>query len=395
MNKISFGKAFLEYAATDRQHKVLSAVIQFRGNLTQAAKYLGITRQTVQGIVKSVRKRAARKNDSPEHDNVNPTAPGYMLKGTSTLYDRRTGDPMIQWVKTQVDWAEQWEAMEEALTAMFSEVPKARARKGLKDRDTDLLTLYPEGDPHWGMRVWGPETNGEHYDLAIALDEYYRATDWLVKQAPVSDTALILNVGDNFHVDNPENVTRRTGNHLQADGRLPKLFEAVIQARRYRVTKLLQKHNRVIMRDVAGNHDEIMTIGFRAAMKAYYSDDPRVTVEDTPNEFWYFQHGRCLFGATHGHKAKINTMIPCMAADVPELWGKTEFRHFYTGHMHHLERWEEVGGIVEMLRTLAARNEFEHGHGYRSKRDMICRVYHKDFGEVTTHRLSIRRIQAQ
>lgn len=238
------------------------------------------------------------------------------------------------------------------------------------------------------MRVWSPETGGDDYDLQIAFDEYLVGTDMLVDMAPASDTAVLLNVGDNFHSDIPENKTRKSGNHLNVDGRMAKVFRTVIDARRYKIDRLLEKHNKVIVREVTGNHDEILSMGFIEALKGYYHNEPRVQIEDSPNAFWYYQHGKVLIGATHGDKAKVARMPLLMATDCPKQWGETEHRHIYTGHLHHMERWEDAGAVVEMLRTMAARNEYEHSHGYRSKRDMMCRVFHKEYGELQTHRIT-------
>ena len=329
--------------------------------------------------------RASQKGNAPEFDVTHGAPPGFMVRGTSTLYDG-DGNVVMQWHKTKEDWQEQWEALKESVAGLLEDLPARlpNPKKSPKFCDTKLLVLYPEGDPHWGMRVWGEETGGESYDLDIAMREYRAATDYLVGAAPPASEALVLNIGDLFHADNPESRTRRSGHSLQVDGRLPKVFRTVLEARAYRIDRCLEKHKVVRVREVIGNHDEVMGLGFTQALKAYYRNEPRVIIEDSPREFWYYRFGQCLFGATHGHKLKLDDMGMCMATDVPDLWGATKHRHFYTGHQHHLTRKETRGVIVEMLRTLAARNEFEDSHGYRSGQEMLMRVYHQEYGEVAT-----------
>ena len=348
-------------------------------------------RRLSQALV-TVRRHAARKGYAPEHDWKHQCPPGYMMRGQSILYDA-DGNVKQQWVKTREDVLEQWLAMQEAVATLFQDIPKAEPRTIRTVPDSELLSMFPEGDPHWGMRVWGPESDGTDYDMRIALEEYQAAVDYLVESAPSTGVGISLNIGDNFHADNPESKTRRSGNHLNVDGRLQKVFSTVLNARRYKIDRMLEKCDQVIVREVFGNHDEVMCMGFTEALKGYYFNEPRVHIVTTPNAFWYYKFGKVLFGATHGDKTKIDDLPLLMATDCPQDWGDTTFRHFYTGHQHHHQRLEKRGVTVEMLRTLAARNEFEHSHGYRSGREMLHRLYHKEFGEVATSRIGIELLK--
>lgn len=383
----------LDYAKTQRQREVIQAAKDHNTQAAAAAS-LGISVRVFRRILQRVKLYAARAGVAPDQGVDKPTPPGYVIRGTSTLYDEE-GKARLQWVKTREDWAEQLAALEEALTDLFDDVPAhAPVTERPPHPSADLLAMYPEGDPHWGMRVWGPETGGTSYDLNIAKREYYAAVDYLVDHAPETGTAISLNVGDNFHSDNPENKTRRSGHDLNVDGRIAKVFQTVLEARCYKIDRMLSKHDTVVVRELPGNHDPVLSIGFVKALAAYYRNEPRVRVIDSPSVWWHYQHGAVMFGTTHGDGAKVKDMPLLMATDEPAMWGATRFRHCYTGHMHHLERWELPGCVVEMLRTLAARNEYEHHAGFRSGRDMLLRVYHKEYGEVHSHRLGVEYIRA-
>lgn len=386
----------IPFATTDRQREVLAALAENDGNQHVTARALNTSQKSVWRIFKACELRASQRGFAPDYDVTAGAPPGYMMRGTSTLYGA-DGEVKLQWHKTKEDIVAQWEALQEAVHDLFKDVPRAEPRPidfNQQLVSADLLALYPEGDPHWGMRVWHEETGDASYDLDIALKEYYAATDYLVSQALPAQEALLLNIGDNFHADGPENLTRRSGNALQVDGRLAKVFRTVVQARRYRIDRCLEKHHTVRVREVLGNHDEVLGMGFTQALKGYYHNEPRVIIEDSPREFWYHRFGKVLFGATHGHKVKIADLPSIMACDRPEDWGVTKHRHFYIGHQHHMERLEMRGVVAEMLRTLAARNEFEDSHGYRSTRDMMVRCFHREFGEVTTVRMGWELLRA-
>jgi hypothetical protein len=82
-----------------------------------------------------------------------------------------------------------------------------------------------------------------------------------------------------------------------------------------------------------------------------------------------------------------------MAADRPQDWGLTTERHWYCGHIHHKDHDKEHPGVtIETFRTLAPKDAWHAGQGYRSGRDMHCIVHHREFGELERHRCGIAMI---
>jgi hypothetical protein len=49
--------------------------------------------------------------------------------------------------------------------------------------------------------------------------------------------------------------------------------------------------------------------------------------------------------------------------------------------------------IVEYVRTLAARDAWHQGQGYRAGRDMQLAVHHREFGEIERHRCDIGMLE--
>jgi hypothetical protein len=109
---------------------------------------------------------------------------------------------------------------------------------------------------------------------------------------------------------------------------------------------------------------------------------------------WYYRFGKVLIGSTHGDTIKGGDMVAVMAADRPEDWGATVHRHVYVGHVHHHDSKEYRGGTVEYFRTLAARDAWHAGQGYRAGRDMRLIVMHKDHGEIERHRCDVGMLEA-
>jgi len=126
---------------------------------------------------------------------------------------------------------------------------------------------------------------------------------------------------------------------------------------------------------------------------AYFNNNPRVKVDLSPAEHWYFKFGKVLIGATHGDKSKFSAMPGIMACDRPQDWGQTTYRYWYQGHIHHKHVEEFPGCVVEAFRTLAARDAWHSGQGYRAGRDMCAIVHHKNRGEIERHTCDIGALE--
>lgn len=381
--------ALMQYARTDRQREVLDACLA-HGSQRKAAKALGIARQVIGRSIQSVQVAAARQGYSPEHDMTRPAPVGYKLKGTSTYYDE-DGKVRGQWVKTQADNAEQLRLLEESLLATFADIEPLKPVKAPERANEDLLTVYPLGDPHLGMYSWAEEA-GEDFDLKIATTDLKAATDRLVATSPPSHTAILLNLGDFFHSDNMEGKTRRSGNVLDVDTRWARVLSMGVETMIHLIRRMLEKHQRVIVRNNIGNHDEHSSIMLAIALQAFFRDNERVEIDTSPSPFWYVRHGQVLIGSTHGDRTKPPDLPQIMATDRAQDWGETKYRYWYTGHIHHHTRHEFRGCQVESFRTLAASDAWHHGQGYRSGRDMHCIVHHSSQGDLERHRIGVEQL---
>lgn len=357
--------------------------IKANGSQRAAAKALGINRRTLERRLASL----ARKGYSPQHDMTKTVPDGFMVKGVSSLYGA-DGQLRQQWVKSAQDLERQREIMRAACEAMVSELPKIAPSKPPKGKfRDDLLTGYPIGDPHIGMRAWAAEC-GQDWDLEIAEKVHCGAMASLVEAAPKSSQALIVNLGDAFHYDSMAPVTPRSGHLLDADGRYAKMIGVGIKIVRQCITSALEKHEFVHIINSPGNHDETGAIWLSAALAHIYADEPRVTVDTNPSVFAYYRFGKCLIGVHHGHTCKPDNLPGVMAADRAEDWGQTRYRYWWIGHIHHESKREYPGVSVESFNTLASRDAYATAGGWRSRESMQAVILHREHGEVARSRVN-------
>lgn len=373
--------------ATDRQKEYFEAIEQ-HGGILAASRVLGINHSAISAAVKSCKKKAALQGYSPEHDMTKTVPDGFKVKGVSTYYDE-DGKPRGQWVKSAVDEERRLELLKEAVAALSEDV------RGLcpiiqhpSHSASDLLTVIPMGDPHFGMYAWAQEA-GDNFDTDTAKRLTLAAVDRLMTVTPASETCVILPLGDIFHANDQTNQTPGHKHQLDTDTRFVRVLQITVQTFRHVALRALEKHPKVIMRFVRGNHDPEAVWALAVATSAFFDNEPRVTVDLTPSDHWFYRFGSVLIGATHGDRTKPEQLLGVMAADRAEDWGQTKHRYWYTGHIHSSNKKEFPGVTWESFRTLAAKDAYAAGHGYRAGRDMLAIVHHRDHGEIERHRCDV------
>lgn len=375
--------------ATPRQLEYLDAV-EKHGSNQKAAAAMGVNRRSIDQSLAALRRNAAQRGYAPECDMTRIVPDGYKVKGISTYYNAK-GKPSGQWVKSTADEQRQRELMQAAFEAMAEDLPTLPAVPAPGATLDSLLAVYPMGDPHVGMLSWGEET-GADFDLRIAERDLCAAMAYLVEQAPAAKRAVIINLGDYFHADNMAGMTSRSGNVMDMDSRLPKMFRVGVKIMRQLVDSALRKHETVEVINAIGNHDDVLAMVMSVMLAQIYENEPRIVIHDQPTSRHYIQHGKVLIGVTHGHQTKDTDLPGIMATERPKQWGDTQYRYFYRGHHHHDSLKEYNGCIVEQFRTLAAGDAYAVSGGYLSGRDMKCIVHHAEYGEVARNTCALEML---
>jgi hypothetical protein len=332
---------------------------------------------------KTVRRFIQQK---PEHGGPFNLPDGHSLSGVSALLDAQ-GNVAQQWVKTKADH-ENPAAIADAIKAALEGFEPVPALTPPRYKEDDLATVYPVADFHIGLLAWRKEV-GQDYDLTIAQRVIKGAAERLLSASPFSEQAVILGLGDLLHADNFKNQTPQSGNQLDVDGRYPKSLRVATELLLHIISQALQRHDRVLVRILPGNHDEQSSIAVSLALAMYYANEPRVTVDDSPSRFWFWSWGDVLLGATHGDKAKMADLPLIMASRNAEAWGRSKFRHLYTGHIHTQTGIEKSGVTVESFQTPAAADAWHFGMGYGAGRSLTAITHHKKLGEILRNKVNI------
>ena len=131
---------------------------------------------------------------------------------------------------------------------------------------------------------------------------------------------------------------------------------------------------------VNGNHDEERMFYIGDVLKAYYSENPSVSVNNNGEYRKYYQYGTNMLMWTHGDKEKHSELPLIMATEQPKMFAATKFREIHCGHFHK-EMMQEYRGIkVRFLPSLCPSDNWHKMMGYESLRAGQALIWDKTKG---------------
>jgi hypothetical protein len=328
--------------------------------------------------------KAAEQGYEPETGRNYPGPTGHIISGYSELVKAEEGDPLgriVYWVKTNRRLVDQLDEFRTTVAAIIDELPKLKPVKYTGNVKTkDHFTVIPIGDPHIGLRTWAREV-GVDWDVPIAKRVFNNVFSRLFKRVPDTEEAIVFNSGDFFHADNIRGETERSGHKLDLDGRPSYWIEAGVVIMRMIIDMALSKYKKVHFVNTPGNHDDILGQALGIAVKHIYENEPRFSCNIEPNPFKFVIRGKVLLGFCHGHTCRLPALPGKMADDQHEAWGKTLYRHWFTGHVHH-NQWvqfkEHPGCTVESVGIIPPRDAYAYGAGFGGGRGTQLCIFHRD-----------------
>lgn len=328
-----------------------------------------------------------RQAPAPEEEFELP--PGQRVKGVSALVDE-ANRVKLKWIKTREGELSLEEVVERLKSAFDGYATTHEPVAAPETFEEDLLTLIPCNDWHVNMLTWEKET-GSNWDLKIAEPAIGGAISRAIYRAPRAGTAIVLGGGDLMHADNKEARTAASGHALDVDGRFQKGVEVAQRLMVHTIDLALLNNARVIVRILPGNHDEHSSIAITYFLKAWYRNEPRVSVDTDASLFFYHPFGKVLLGATHGHTVKLKDMPMIMASRQAEAWGRAKFRYVHGFHVHHkeLHGWEDYGVVAEAHQAPIPQDAWHYGSGFLSGRSVQTITYHAEYGEVGRSREAV------
>jgi hypothetical protein len=71
-----------------------------------------------------------------------------------------------------------------------------------------------------------------------------------------------------------------------------------------------------------------------------------------------------------------------MSIEAKELWGDSEYRYFYTHHVHHKSSKDLISCSIETLRSPSPADSWHATKGYKSMEAVEAFIHSKEHGQV-------------
>ena len=364
---------------TPHQREIYEAYLA-TGSMREVARQRGMNESSVRGIVK----RAKR------HLDMDPA----VLTAMSDAGMQDSGLLHSGWLKTEkaslyfkVPQETYTNDLLERIREAMDGIKIAASISPPEHHDDDLMTVYPMFDVHLGMAASKVET-GEEYSTDIAAQRIIDSMAQCVMSAPPSKYATILVGGDLLHHNDATNMTK-SGHILDVSTRIDQTIEVAIWALATAIETAATRHQNVSVVIIPGNHDRDAYLAVMFALRERYRDNERIEVQRYYGEFFVMEFGQVMLTAHHGDKARAERLVMHMAGEWPEMWGRTKYRYYFTGHLHHAKLLD-VGSVqVEQLRAITARDSYSASHAYSARSEMQAITYHRQRGEVARIRLAL------
>lgn len=378
----------LDFADTDRQQEVLSAVIK-HGSNTKAAEVLKCNRRSVDKMIQRLSRRAASQGVAPHRDLIHQTAEGFNAKRISTAY-KEDGSVALQWVIQEPDKQSLQQRLNYMLEGLKDDL--TGFKKSVKEPskiNADYLSMYIVGDHHFGMLA-DSETklDDDDWDVKIASQILLDSTERLANRVGNTEIGILLNVGDFFHADSSKNETT-AGTRVDVDTRIGKTFKLGGRLFQILIDKMLITHKQVVVINVRGNHDSDMACHLSSCLEILYDKEPRVNVLPNYSKFIHYQWENNLFVFHHGDRIKHEQILQTVIKNLDNEWSQSKNRYCHLGHIHH-HTAREVGSMhFEHWGSLTSTDQWHSDSGYGAERSMTAVVYHKDHGEDSRVKIKV------
>ena len=301
------------------------------------------------------------------------TVPSYHVKAFLKKKAIATVDNLIEYFK---------EACEK--------IPKSNIKPFVikKSNKNDLEPVLLEidiMDAHIGKFCWAEEANSANYDTNIALNLVNQSIEYFLnKSSHLNVEKILFPIGNDFF--NSEHNFRTSGGitEMHDDTRWQKSFKKALDL----ITTTVQKislSTDISCPIVIGNHDEFKIQYFGFALSAFFTNNPRVEIDNRPIARKYIKYHNNLIGYCHGNDVKTKELPMLMSIEAKEDWASTEHKYINTGHVHH-ENSQEIYGInVRSHSSQVPSDKWHFSRGFvGSKRQNSAKAYDREDGLIQT-----------
>jgi UDP-2,3-diacylglucosamine pyrophosphatase LpxH len=299
------------------------------------------------------------------------------------VYSKKDGKELLYSIKATVKPREiklDLDNIKKAITSLKIKQP-TNSFKNKYNKFNDLMLEIPLFDVHLNKRSLYDDESIEDQ-----CNHYYTVIQQFLSRVESKDIGkIIFPIGqDFFNIDNFNNTTTK-GTTQQTTVTCDKMFKYGVQLL-INCIEIMRMKAPVEVLLVSGNHDTSISFYAAVLLEKYYERCDDVNVNSDLKRK-YVEWGKCLIGFSHGDKEKNRLQKEnVMQVEMKEAWGRSLFREWHCGHVHH-EKLKEIGGIkYRTLNSISSTDQWHYECGYVGALRMAqAFLWHKDYGLLEIH----------
>lgn len=221
----------------------------------------------------------------------------------------------------------------------------------------------------------------DDYDMEIAKTRFNNAIDVFLNNTSAEDCIFVIGE-DYFNIDTINKTTTK-GTPQDTEVDVYKMFDFGLKLMIETLHTLSVFFDKVNVILIQGNHDKLLSYMLVKALEHYNFEKGNIVFNSEIKSRKYIEYGNSLIGLGHLDTENKKQKQFLMQNEVKEMYGKSKYNYFVSGHLHNYSV-EEIGGVQYIrLPSLSGSDNWHNEMGYITQtKSAIAIEFNKDKGMI-------------
>lgn len=202
----------------------------------------------------------------------------------------------------------------------------------------------------------------DDYDMEMARTRFNNAIDTFLNETSAEECIFVIGE-DYFNIDTINRTTTK-GTPQDTEVDVYKMFDFGLKLMIETLHTLSVFFDKVNVILIQGNHDKLLSYMLVKALEHYNFEKGNIVFNSEIKSRKYIEYGNSLIGLGHLDTENKKQKQFLMQNEVKEMYGKSKYNYFISGHLHNYSV-EEIGGVQYIrLPSLSGSDNWHNEMGY-------------------------------
>lgn len=219
----------------------------------------------------------------------------------------------------------------------------------------------------------------DDYDMEMAKTRFNNAIDVFLNNTSAEECIFVIGE-DYFNIDTINKTTTK-GTPQDTEVDVYRMFDFGLKLMIETLHTLSVFFDKVNVILIQGNHDKLLSYMLVKALEHYNFEKGNIVFNSEIKSRKYIEYGNSLIGLGHLDTENKKQKQFLMQNEVKEMYGKSKYNYFISGHLHNYSV-EEIGGVQYIrLPSLSGSDNWHNEMGYITQiKSAIALEFNKDKG---------------